>query len=409
MSGLPSDQDASGRLLGSEERDLLESVIKSGVLNSTRGRFVAELESRLGELLDGACVVACSSGTAAVHTALAALDPEPGSEVITSAVTDFGAVAPLLWQGCIPVFADVDPRTLNVTPASVEDRISPRTCAIVVTHLLGNPADVPGIATVARAHGIPVVEDCSQAYGATLDSRPVGTLADIACFSLQQTKHITTGEGGFVSTRVGALGDRIHQFVNKARNYADPEPEHHFLAMNYRMTELQGAVGVAQLAKLTEVVSRRRSLAGRLTAALEGHEGLSTATVLRNSASHSFWRFPVHVDSGTVPGGMQALARALKAAGVPCAAGYQRPAFEWRAIKEQRTFGTSRYPFTLAHPQAVDYAPHRFKGTHEGLRNVVVLPWNECYTEAHVERIGAVLSAVHGELTGHGEGIARRE
>src|SRR5205823_2400940 len=144
---LPSDQDSTGRTLGDEEIDALVETIRSGTLTSTKGQMVKRLETGFAELLSVPHCHACSSGTAALHTAFAALDLEPGDEVITTGITDMGALTPLLYQGLIPVFADVDPRTYNLTAETIEARLSERTRAIVVTHLFGNPCAMADIIT----------------------------------------------------------------------------------------------------------------------------------------------------------------------------------------------------------------------------------------------------------------------
>src|SRR5213593_1244299 len=182
---LPSDQDASGRTLGAEEILLVTEAIRSGTLTSTKGPFVKTLERRFADVLGVRHAYACASGTAAVHTAIAAIDPDPGDEIITSPITDMGALTPILYQGAIPVFADVDPDTLNVTAATIESRLNARTRAIVVTHLFGNPCEMSEIMTLARARDIPVIEDCAQAFLARHDGQLVGTLGSIGCFSLQ--------------------------------------------------------------------------------------------------------------------------------------------------------------------------------------------------------------------------------
>src|ERR1700731_3473141 len=161
---LPSDQDATGRTLGEEELALLSEAIASGTLTSTKGQFVKTLETRFAKTLGVSHVHACASGTAAIHTAIAAVNPEPGDEVVTSPITDMGALTPILYQGAIPVFADVDPLTYNLTAATIEPCLSPKTKAIVVTHLFGNPADMGPIMDLARARGIPGIEDCAQAF-----------------------------------------------------------------------------------------------------------------------------------------------------------------------------------------------------------------------------------------------------
>ena len=229
---LPSDQDASGRDLGDDEIVKLAAAVESGTLTSTKGTFVKQLELEFAEQLEADTAWACSSGTAALHTALAAIDPEPGDEVVTTAITDMGALTPILYQSAVPVFADVDPHTYNVTADSIEAVLSPRTKAIMVTHLFGNPADMDGIMQLARSREIPVIEDCAQAFGAKFDGKKIGTLGDIGCFSLQQGKHITTGEGGLVVTDNPDYARRMYLFINKAWGYGDPNPDHYFLALN---------------------------------------------------------------------------------------------------------------------------------------------------------------------------------
>jgi dTDP-4-amino-4,6-dideoxygalactose transaminase len=388
---LPSDQDASGRTLGNEELAALGEAIKSGTLTSTKGLFVKTLETRFAALLGVKHAHACASGTAAIHTAVAALDPEPGDEIITSGITDMGALSPLLYQGAIPVFADVDPRTCNLTAQTIEPCLSERTKAIVVTHLFGNPCDMGEILELARAHDVPVIEDCAQAFLATHDDRLVGSLGRIGCFSLQQGKHITTGEGGLVTTDDDALARRMFLFINKAWGYGDPNPDHYFLALNYRMSELQGAVAVAQLPKLKGVVDSRVKAAKRLTASLCGLPGIETPWV-HEKGFHTYWKYCLRVDSRVVPEGAPGLARSLKEKGISSSPRYiQKPAFMCEVFQKQRTFGRSRFPFTLARPEAVNYDRSRFPGTFEGLEKILVLPWNERYTGEHLDYIAGSL------------------
>lgn len=388
---LPSDQDASGRDLGAEEIDLLAQAIESGTLTSTKGRFVNQLEQEFAELVGSPLAVACASGSAAVHIAVAALDLEPGDEIITTSITDMGALAPLLFQGIIPVFADVDADTLNLTAETVADRITSRTRAIIVTHLFGCPVEMGPIMTLAAAHDLPVIEDAAQAFLAESQGSMAGTIGAIGCFSFQQGKHMTSGEGGIVVTADESLARRMRLFVNKAWGYGDPQPDHYFLALNYRLTELQGAVALAQLRKLTGAVKRRRALADRLREQLGGLAGLTLPAAPPGSL-HSYWRFPVWVDPDLVTGGVDSLASSLRELGIPAAPRYiQKPAFETQVFAEQNTFGSSHWPFTLADPSAVDYSPNRFPNTYAGLDRVLVLPFNEGFTEQDIDFIAAAI------------------
>jgi dTDP-4-amino-4,6-dideoxygalactose transaminase len=391
-------EDTISREVGSAELALLRQVIDSGILNCTKGTQVKAFEQAFAARYGVAHARAVTSGTAAIHTAIAAIDPEPGDEIVTTPITDMGAITPILYQQAIPIFADVDPVTLNVTPESVAARLSPRTRAVIATHLFGNPCDVVGIARVAAARGVPVIEDCSQAYLATQNDRLVGTIGTIGAFSLQQSKHMTTGEGGVVITGDDAAARRMRLFSDKAWGYGDPDPDHYFLALNYRMTDLQGAVARAQLEKLGSVVARRQRTARELTERLADLPGLTLPSPLPG-ATHAYWTYPLIVDLDVIAGGAEALGTALKAAGVACAPRYiKKPAFECRVFTERNTYGRSRCPYACRERDgggAVVYDVREYPGTLRGLERVVVLPWSESYQEQHVSLIaGAVREVV---------------
>lgn len=388
---LPSDQEASGRTLGYEEIARVSEAIRTGTLTSTKGSFTKTLETKFAALYGVKHAHACASGTAAVHLAVAAIDPEPGDEIITTSVTDMGALTPILYQGAIPVFADVDPKTYNVTAKSIEACLSPKTKAIIVTHLFGNPCEMGAIMELARSRQIPVIEDCAQAFMTRYDGKLVGTIGAIGCFSLQQGKHITTGEGGLVVSNDDALARRMYLLINKAWGYGDPNPDHYFIALNYRISELQGAVAVAQLTKLDDVVKNRISAADRLTRQLEGIPGIETPKVT-SKGNHTYWKYCLRVDGRIIEGGAVGLGKKLKEKGIASAPRYiQKPAFMCEVFQKQRTFGTSRYPFTLARPEAVNYDRSKFGGTYEALEGVLVLPWNERYTQEHLDYIAAAV------------------
>ncbi|MDX2240342.1 MAG: DegT/DnrJ/EryC1/StrS family aminotransferase [Leptolyngbyaceae cyanobacterium bins.302] len=397
LINLPSDQDASGRTLGAEEIASLTEAIQSGTLTSTKGHFVKSLEQKFAQLLGVKYAYACSSGSAAVHTAIAAIDPEPGDEIITTSITDMGALAPILYQGAIPRFADVDPKTWNVTAETIEKCLSDRTKAIIVTHLFGNPCNMTEIMQLANARGIPVIEDTAQAFLAQHNGQYVGAIGAIGCFSLQQGKHITTGEGGIVTTNDEALARRIFLYINKAWGYGDPKPDHYFLALNYRMNEPTGAVAAAQLSKLQGVVEKRRAMAAKLTEKLQGVPGIETPYHDPRNVP-VYWKYCLSVESTVIANGAVGLAKKLKEEkGIFSAPRYiQKPAFQCQVFVEQRTFGNSRFPFTLATPEALNYAPSNFPGTFEGLEKVLVLPWNEAYTDEHIDYIA---DAIHQAVT----------
>lgn len=382
---LPSDQNSTGRTLGAEEMALLRQVIDSGTLTSTKGQFVKQLETDFAKLVGSKYAYACSSGSAAVHCAVAAVNPEPGDEIVTTPITDMGGITPIIYQGAIPVFADVDPETLNVTAKTIEAVLSDKTKAIIVTHLFGNPCDMEPIMKLAKARNIPVIEDTAQAFLATYQEQYAGTIGDIGCFSLQQGKHITTGEGGIVVSNDDKFARHMYLYINKAWGYGDEKPDHYFAALNYRMSELQGAVAVAQMHKLSGVVNSRVRLADSLTTKLSGLPGISTPSVTPGSV-HSYWKYCLNVDENVIDGGSVGLGAVLRDKGIMCAPRYiQKPAFECQVIRDQVTFGKSRWPWTLASPDAVDYSREKFSGSYQALSHVLVLPWNELYTDDHVD------------------------
>jgi dTDP-4-amino-4,6-dideoxygalactose transaminase len=396
---LPSDQDASGRDFGEEELGLLREVLASGTLTSTKGTKVASLEREFAARYGTRRALACSSGSAAVHVALAAIDPEPGDEVVTSPITDMGALTPIVYQGAIPVFCDVDPESYNVTVETIETRLTERTRAVIVTHLFGVPCDMDPIMEMCGARGIPVIEDCAQAFDASYKERPVGTFGAVACFSLQQGKHMSCGEGGLVITNDEALARRMFLFINKAWGYGDAQPDHYFLALNYRMNELSGAVALAQLGKLASVVSRRRSAARRFLERIRDLPGVSPQAHPPGS-DPVYWKFCVNLDEAVTGVSLTAVAARMKEAGIHAAPRYiGKPAFECRIFRERVTMGRSRWPFT--HPSRaalppVDYDPRNFPGSAKALARVLVIPWNERYTDEHVDYIADHLRAAVG-------------
>ncbi len=256
------------------------------------------------------------------------------------------------------------------------------------------------IMALARERGIPVIEDCAQAYMARADGKPVGAIGDIGCFSLQQGKHMTSGEGGLVVSNNDELARHMFLYINKAWGYGDPKPDHYFLALNYRMSELQGAVALAQLNKLDFSIRQRVEMAARMSEQLQDIEGIETPYVYPGN-EHTYWKYCLRVDGEKIPGGAVALGRALTSYNVASAPRYiRKPAFRCQVFAEQRTLGNSRFPFNLARPEALDYSAERFAGTFDALEGVLVLPWNERYTAEHVDYVGRSVRATVATLKG---------
>lgn len=261
--------------LTGKEGEAVSKVIASGWVS--QGPQVQAFEAAFAKRVGAADAVATTSCTTALHLALHGLGVGPGDEVIVPSLS-FIATANAVWMcGAKPVFADIDPLTYNLDPASAERAITPRTKAIMPVHQVGLPADMDPLAEVAQRHGVEILEDAACAIGASYKGRPVGSLSPMACFSLHPRKVITTGEGGIVAVSDKRAGERLRQLRQHAMSVSDlarhntkrvvieSYPERGF---NYRMTDMQAALGLCQLDILDEVLERRRLLAQRYTEAI---------------------------------------------------------------------------------------------------------------------------------------------
>ncbi|MET7620040.1 DegT/DnrJ/EryC1/StrS family aminotransferase [Streptomyces sp. NPDC005408] len=362
---LPTVLDPRGRTFGEEERAAVLRVLDSTVLCSAFGSEARSLEAEMSGLYSRAETVACSSGTAALHLAVAAAGVGPGDEVITTPISDFGTVAPVLAQQARVVFADVRPEDGNIDPAAVEAAVTPRTKAVIAVHLFGGAADIDALRAVCDRHGLVLIEDCAQAWlGEDARGRLLGTVGDIACFSLQQYKHITAGDGGLALTDDPALARHMRLFMDKGWDRTEGRI-HREPGLNYRMPELIAAVARAQLTKVADVVRVRRERAEQLAAAVAAIPGVEMPG---HRTGHAWWVVPLLVEDNA------RWAKKLQAAGIPALPGYlERPLYANPALPG--------YPPGLC-PRA------------EGLidRTLLVLQWNEGYTEDDVDRIARALA-----------------
>ncbi|HEX5482800.1 MAG TPA: DegT/DnrJ/EryC1/StrS family aminotransferase [Terriglobia bacterium] len=392
---LPSYLNRAGRTFGDAEERLLLEALNSGCLSRNGGVMVERLEREFAQKLGVAKAVACSTGTAAVHLTIAALDPEPGDEFITTPITDVGSLLPILWQNCIPVFADVDPQTLNLDPESVARQITPRTRAILAVHLAGQPCDMSALQRIAKEHGVALIEDCSQAYWAEVDGRLVGTVGDLACFSLQQSKHITCGEGGLMVTGNPQYAARAALFADKAwprDTNGLGSSRFLFLSQNYRMTELQGAVALGQLPRIVDVVGRRRERAQQLTNLIENVQGVHPPHA-PSYTRPAYWLYMLRVAESEAGVDTKQFGEALSAEGVPAWVQYTvDPLYLSPLFAGHKTYGTSSYPFSSFNTQ--DYRPGLCPQAEKVLKTIIAIHWNENYTPAHIEQIAAAITKV---------------
>jgi dTDP-4-amino-4,6-dideoxygalactose transaminase len=308
-----------------------------------------------------------------------------------------GSVIPILYQLAVPVFADVDPETQNMDPGSIEALISPRTRAIMVTHLFGNPAEMDAIRAIAAKHGLFLIEDCAQAHLARYRGRLVGTLGNVGCYSFQQSKHITTGDGGMIiSNEDERFSRRWRECFDKGWPRDQPGRDHLFLAPNYHMTELQAAVGLGQLSKYPACLAGRQRAAAQLNGLLAGIDSIRPIAV-RAECEAVFFYYCFRLDRAALSVAPAQFIAALAAEGVPCEHGYPGPIplYLYPVIQERRTFGQSGLPFTSPPARKEWLYPRGLCPTAERVcQETVVLPWNERLEPGHVAAIGEAIAKV---------------
>ena len=280
-------------LLDGRELEYVTECVKTNWVSSL-GSFVTRFENEFAAFCRCAYGVAVSNGTVALHLALAVLDIGPGDEVIVPSLTFVATANAVRYTGATPVFVDSEPRTWNLDPDAVEAAITPRTRAIIPVHIYGHPADMDRIMEIARRHNLWVIEDAAEAHGAEYRGRRVGSVGHIGCFSFYGNKIITTGEGGMLVTNDAALARRA-QFL---RDHAmDPERRYWHLEVgfNYRLTNIQAALGVAQLERIDHLIALRRSHARQYQNELADVSGL-TLQPEEPWARSVFWMYSVLIE-----------------------------------------------------------------------------------------------------------------
>ena len=382
---------------GEDEIRLVTQALRSQNLFRWGGELTPAFENRFAETYGARHAVGSTSGTAALHVAIGAINPDPGDEIITSAITDLGTIIPILYQNAVPVFADMDMETLTVDPEDVERQITPRTRAIIAIHLFGNACRMEALTEISKRKGIPLIEDCCQAHLTSYRDRLLGTIGDIGCFSFQQSKHMTTGDGGMTITNDDALGRYMRMFADKNYDRERQGPRMYGpLGMNYRITELHSAVGLAQLEKLAAVVESRNRLGSRLSNGIGQIDGIVPAPVT-SGARHSYWMYPMRVTAFSAG----QFARALVAEGIGAGAGYiGEPIFQCSAaLADHQTYGTSGFPFRSPYTdrtfeRAEDLCPR----TRKLLGELVTLHFNENYTDEDIDDVAGAVQKVAGGL-----------
>ena len=278
---------------GNEKKYLLE-CIETGWISS-EGPFVRQFEEQFAARMGRAHGVAVCNGTAALDAAVDALNIEPGDEVILPAFTIISCIGQIVRAGATPVLVDSDPLTWNMDVREIEAHITPRTKAIMAVHTYGLPVDMDPMLDIARRYGLKVIEDAAEMHGQTYKGRPCGSFGDISTFSFYPNKHVTTGEGGMILTNDGVLAEDCRGLRNLC---FQPHKRfvHERLGWNLRMTNLQAAVGLAQLERLDEFVIRKRRMGARYAAALSSLPGVQIPLSQTDYAQNAYWVFGLVID-----------------------------------------------------------------------------------------------------------------
>jgi dTDP-4-amino-4,6-dideoxygalactose transaminase len=350
---------AAKPIIGEEERAAVDRVLRSGML--AQGPEVAAFENEFSEIVAGRYCVAVNSGTSGLHLALIAAGVKQGDEVIVPSFTFAATANTVGLTGATPVFVDIDPRTFNIDPAAIEAAISPRTRAIQVVHLYGQPAAMKEIMAIAGRHGLLVLEDAAQAHMANIDGTPVGAFGATGVFSFYPTKNMTSGEGGMITTSSSEIARQCRLLRNQGM---ETRYVNEIIGFNTRMTDIHAAIGRVQLAKLAGWTAQRRSNAKFLDTHLQGVVTPYVAT----GAFHVYHQYTIRV------------------------AGHDRDLFS--AEMSKQGIGNGVY-----YPTPVHLLPsfsHTFDlpETTRATKEVISIPVHPSLSEEDLEKIVAVINSI---------------
>ncbi|MBA4147745.1 MAG: DegT/DnrJ/EryC1/StrS family aminotransferase [Verrucomicrobia bacterium] len=384
---------------GQEEAKQLASIISQDSLFYWKGPQTTLLTKRFQEHYPFKHVMPCSSGTAALHIAVAAAGIKPGDEIITAPITDMGTVIGAIFQQAVPVFADLEPNTYNLDPADVERRITPKTKAIIAVHLAGNPCRLNELKTICTRHKLILIEDCAQAWGAKYRGQPIGTIGDIACFSLQQSKHITTGDGGIVATNNDKFGPLLQLFGDKGFDRVNPKAPTEFFGTNYRMSELQAAFGAAQMLRVEGIAETRSKLGQLLTSEIADIRGITSPEVSQKDRC-TFWLYMLRVTPENLKCDRAEFVKALQAEGVACSAGYISELIHEKPIFQKHSFFNGSWPVKEAGLTNMDYTKIKCPEASQMLTTFVRIQLHEGMNESYIREVATAIRKVARHFAG---------
>lgn len=366
---------APRKTMGEAERraaiEVLDSDVLSAFLGAQGDKFnggpqVRAFEQEWASRYGFKHAISVNSWTSGLVTCYGAVGISPGDEIICPPYTMSASATSALYGG-IPVFADVDPETFCIDPRSIEQRLTPRTKAIMVVHLFGRAADMDPILAIARAHNLRVIEDAAQAPGVYYRGKPVGALGDVGGFSFNYHKHIHTGEGGMIVTNDDAIAERCRRIRNHGENAVEspavPDEElTNAIGGNYRLTELQAAIGIAQHARLQGILETRRAHVRAFRNALRDVPGIWVQPATAAENEHAYYVLPLKYDAKVVGLSRSLFVKAVNAElptsseGPPLIEGYVRPLYLSRIYQEQRALGREHFPFSVNREVKYDYS-----------------------------------------------------
>jgi len=284
--------------LGGHELEYVTNCIKTNWISS-KGSYLVEFEEKFSRFCNANHGIATSSGTTALHLALVALGIGKNDEVIMPTLTMIASANPVIFAGAIPVFVDSEPHTWNIDVSAIEERITDKTKAIMPVHIYGHPVDMDPLLKLSKKHNLFVVEDAAEAHGAEYRGNVVGCLGDVGCFSFYTNKIVTTGEGGMAITNNDATAEKLELFRDLAHS-KEKRYLHYEIGYNYRMTNLQAAIGLAQMERIEEYINARRKNAKLYTSFLEDAKGI-TPPPEADWAKNIYWLYSILIqeDFGT--------------------------------------------------------------------------------------------------------------
>jgi len=387
-----------GKRYGRAELKELKEALEQGTLFYHSGTKVRKMCETFRKMIRSKHCVGTSSGTASIHVALGAFGLKPGDEVITSPITDFGSVIGVLYQNAIPIFCDLDPHTYNMTAKTIETKITRKTKVILVVHLAGNPADMNPILKLAKRKKLAVIEDCAQSWLASYRGRFVGTMGDVGCFSLNEFKQISCGDGGMVVTNRDDLAEKLAMFADKnyrRRPGGSALREIAALAPNYRMNELSGAVGLAQVGKLKSICKRRNAIGDDITRGIAGIPGIHPHKITPGGRG-TYWFYMFRVEPKVLGISRDRFAEALQAEGLAASAGYiPTPVYQWEIFRRRSAYPGTHFPWDHRSARKnIKYKKGDCPVAEAILATSVRLPVNENHTKTDVRETVAGIRKV---------------